>query len=85
MKGDISPKVRKEVRERSGGTCERCVRAFATEMAHLIGRKHIEHKTTAADLLHVCTLCHRWMDGTPEGIKWKKERVEKWQTSSGSK
>lgn len=78
MKGDISPKVRKEVRERSGGLCERCARAYAAEMAHLVSRKHIEHKTTAEDLMHVCVPCHRWMDGTPEGIKWKKERVERW-------
>jgi hypothetical protein len=81
IKGAISPKVRKNVRERSRGVCElrmRCGGTFATEQAHLIGRKHIEHKTTEQDLLHVCTSCHQWLDATPEGIKWKKARVEQW-------
>lgn len=38
MLGNISAKVRKEVRERSGGACEvhmKCLGAFAREMAHI--------------------------------------------------
>lgn len=74
--GDISDKVRKEVATRSNGVCERCKSARALQQAHLIGRKQIKHKTTAADLLHVCVECHIWLDQTEEGIKWKREQVK---------
>lgn len=73
--GDISANVRKAVRERSGGVCEvrkRCDGATAAEMAHITGRKQISHRTTAEDLLDSCIDCHRWLDGTVEGIKFKK-------------
>lgn len=74
--GDISAKVDKEVKERSGGICEHCRAARATERAHITGRKHIDHKTTADDLLHLCTACHRWLDGTTEGIQYKRKLRE---------
>ena len=70
--GDISPSADRELKERSMGICELCGRAKATERAHLTGRKHINHKTTALDLVHVCTPCHRWLDGTPEGIRCRR-------------
>lgn len=73
QRGDISTKVDKELKLRSGGLCERCRGARAVERAHLIGRKHIDHKTTAADLLHLCTPCHDWLDETPEGIKYRRK------------
>jgi hypothetical protein len=72
MMGDISQKVDQELKLRSGGICERCRAARASERAHLIGRKHICHKTTVDDLLHLCTPCHDWLDETPEGIKYKR-------------
>jgi len=75
--GDISNKVRQEVRERSGSVCELCHASRASEMAHLVGRKHLTERTTAEILLHVCTNCHRWLDGTPEGIRYKRERMAK--------
>jgi hypothetical protein len=74
--GDISQKVDKEVKERSGGICERCRSARATERAHLIGRKQIKHKTTAKDIWHLCTPCHDWLDETPEGIQYKRSLKE---------
>lgn len=77
--GNISPKVRKEVRERSGGSCEvikKCCGAKAVEMAHIIGRKQLTHRTKAEDLLHACVPCHRWLDETPEGIKHKRKLRE---------
>jgi hypothetical protein len=74
--GDISQKVDKEVKERSGGICERCRAARATERAHLIGRKQIKHKTTAKDIWHLCTACHDWLDETPEGIQYKRSLKE---------
>lgn len=74
--GDISPKVRKEVRERSEGICEvrvKCLGAQAMQQAHITGRKQLTHKTTAADLLDSCIPCHRWLDETPEGIRYKRK------------
>lgn len=80
QKGAISNKVREKVKERSGGICERCSSQRATDMAHIIGRKQIDHVTSEKDLLHVCVPCHRWLDETPEGINYKRriqdERTE---------
>lgn len=75
MMGEISTKVRQEVKERSDGICEvqrKCTGAFAREMAHITSRKQLNHVTTAADLLHSCIECHRWLDGDPAGIRYKK-------------
>lgn len=74
--GEISNKVRQEVRERSKERCEvvvRCQGSRAYEMAHITGRRHIGHRTTANDLLHSCVECHRWLDQTAEGIKYKRK------------
>lgn len=74
--GNISPKVRKQVRERSQGRCEvmqRCRGAQAMEMAHIVGRKQLTHHTTAEDILHACVECHRWLDNTAEGIRYKRK------------
>lgn len=73
--GNISNRVRMEVRKRSGGICEirqRCGGAQATEQAHLRGRRRMEWKTTAADLRDACTACHDWLDKTGEGVKHRK-------------
>jgi hypothetical protein len=72
--GEISPAVDKELKERSGGICERCIAARATERAHLIRRGKLTHKTTANDLAHLCTPCHDFADesGLP-GRKWLKQ------------
>lgn len=72
QKGTISNKVRQEVFERSGGACERCDSQRALHMAHIIGRKQIDHVTIEGDLVHVCVACHKWMDETPEGIQFKR-------------
>jgi hypothetical protein len=74
--GDISPKVRKEVRERSGGVCELCRSSEALQMAHLIGRKQLTGLTTAKILLHVCIPCHKYLDEDPKGIKLKRRLAE---------
>jgi hypothetical protein len=71
--GDISAVVDKQLKERSSGICERCRAARATERAHIIGRKHLTHKTTVNDLLHLCTKCHDWLDETTEGIKYRRK------------
>jgi len=70
--GEISQSVDRELKARSRGICELCGHVPATERAHLIGRRHINHKTTALDLVHLCTSCHDWLDETPEGIRCRR-------------
>ena len=73
--GDISSRVDKQLKERSRGICEvkkRCTGTQAVERAHTKGRRVIDHKTTVDDLFHACTACHRWLDETPEGIRFKR-------------
>lgn len=72
QKGQITPATRRQVKERSNGACEICDMARAEEMAHITSRVRIAHKTTANDLIHVCTPCHRWLDGTTDGTEYKK-------------
>jgi heterodisulfide reductase subunit B len=77
--GEISNKVREEVKERSEGLCEvkiKCLGNRAYEMAHITSRKQLTHKTTAADILHSCVECHRWLDSTPDGIRYKRKLKE---------
>jgi hypothetical protein len=79
MMGDISAKVRKEVRMRSQGVCEvkeRCNGAPAVQQAHITGRKQLTHRTTAADLLDSCLNCHKWLDETADGIQYKRKLQE---------
>lgn len=71
--GDISAEVDKELKARSEGVCELCSSVRATERAHITGRGHLNHKTTVEDLLHACTPCHRWLDGDPAGIRYKRK------------
>lgn len=67
--GDISAEVDRQLKERSHGLCELCEQAWATERAHLTGRKHLDEKTKVTDLIHACKKCHDWLDKTPEGIR----------------
>ncbi|MVP00382.1 hypothetical protein EDM21_12750 [Paenibacillus sp. N10] len=73
--GEISPKVDRELKERSQDICEvqkRCNGARAIERAHITGRKQLSHRTRAVDLLHACKPCHTWMDESVEGIRFRK-------------
>lgn len=77
--GEISAKVRKEVRERSGGICEvqkKCKGAPAVQQAHITSRGTIKHKTAAADLKDACLACHQFLDSTGDGVKHKKKLRE---------
>lgn len=77
--GSITPKVRKQVKARSGGICEvriKCLGAPATEQAHLIGRNVINHRTTAEDLRDACKACHVHLDTTSDGVKLKRQLRE---------
>ncbi len=60
--------MKRLVKERSGGTCERCTKARATEVHHTtyhrLGFEHMD------DLQHVCPQCH----GRCHGGKGKKTK-----------
>ncbi len=68
QRGAITPKVRKELYERSGGRCERCG-GHAVHAAHKTRRWKLQ-RTTVDDLLHLCMTCHVWADNTADGRKW---------------
>jgi hypothetical protein len=36
----------------------------------------LTHKTTAADLLDSCVECHKWLDESVDGIRYKKQLRE---------
>lgn len=72
QRGAISPKVRKALRERSDGICERCRKAQAVHAAHLTRRWQLD-RTTVTDLAHLCLPCHVWADGGKEGREWLKQ------------
>ncbi|PNQ81932.1 hypothetical protein [Paenibacillus sp. F4] len=72
QKGDISNTVDQQLKKRSAGICELCGKAWAEERAHLTGRGHIDEKTKVTDLIHVCIPCHRWLDGTQDGIRARR-------------
>lgn len=82
--GDISAKVDQELKARSLGICELCEKAPATERAHLIGRRRINHKTTALDLVHLCTPCHDWLDEDPQGIRCRRLMANLIQYAKGA-
>lgn len=73
QRGAISVKVRRELRERSGGICECCRNNLAQEAAHTLRRWKVEDRTTVKELAHLCVACHRWADNTAEGRKWLTE------------
>lgn len=73
--GEIGDAADADLKARSLGICELCGEAWATERAHLTGRRHIDHKTAATDLIHLCTPCHDWLDETPEGIRARRAMV----------
>lgn len=70
QRGQISTKVRKQLRERSLGVCEKCHYALATEAAHLIRRWRIIECTKVTDLGHLCNKCHTECDQTALGRIW---------------
>nr|WP_036710452.1 hypothetical protein [Paenibacillus pinihumi] len=76
QKGDISTSVDAELKARSNNKCElrkRCKGDKAVQRAHITGRKQLDHKTTIDDLFHVCLACHKWLDETAEGIRYKRK------------
>ena len=70
QRSEASPKVRKEVHERSGGVCEKCDRARSAQLAHIERRWKSESKPTAEDFADLCVDCHTWCDSCDEGRQW---------------
>lgn len=58
-------KTRVAVRERSGGACERCDTAVATDMHHRKNRSQ-SGKWHPANIVHLCALCHVEVTAEPE-------------------
>lgn len=69
-RGAITPKVRKELLERSQGACERCKRqGVPLQAAHTTRRWQLE-RTTSSVLAHLCVPCHLHCDNTKDGREW---------------
>ncbi len=73
QRGAISTKVRRELRERSGGICELCKNNLATEAGHTLRRWRIEERTTVQDVCHLCNACHTKCDTTRDGRKFLEQ------------
>jgi hypothetical protein len=77
--GEISQKVDRQLKQRSNGRCElqkQCNGEEAVQRAHITPRKQLNRRTTVDDLLHCCLLCHRWLDESVDGIRYKKQLRE---------
>lgn len=81
QRGSISPSVRKALRERSGGRCERpgC-HNDAHHAAHVTRRWKLSERTTVNDLLHLCIYCHAWADQTSDGRAYLRQIEESRRT-----
>lgn len=73
QRGAISVKVRRELRERSGGICECCGSHLATDAAHLVRRWKVPDRTTVKLVAHLCKGCHQWADSCKEGREWLEQ------------
>lgn len=73
QRGLISTKVRRQLRERSGGICERCHYAPAAHACHLVRRWLIQESTTVEFLAHLCVPCHQWADSCKDGRSFLEE------------
>lgn len=73
QRGAISTSVRRQLRERSLGVCERCKYALATEAAHTLRRWRVEERTTVLELVHLCHDCHYHCDNTHDGRKFLEQ------------
>ncbi|BBI32011.1 hypothetical protein [Cohnella abietis] len=76
QRSELSAKEVKRLRERSDGVCEKCDSQRTSGKAHLERRWRSEEKPTAEDVVDLCTDCHKWADGTPEGRRWFEEKKQ---------
>lgn len=61
-------KTRAAVKERSGGACERCDRARATDMHHRQNRSQ-GGGWNPANIVHLCAWCHQMITAYPEASR----------------
>ncbi|MCT1575665.1 HNH endonuclease [Oceanobacillus kimchii] len=92
----ITPKVREEVKHRSGGKCERCgtYQAYSFEMAHLRSAAQLGRGDEPWNVALLCGpsvnsgTCHNWADYTAEGREWRlskrQELMEYYGVSSNN-
>lgn len=69
-RSEASPKVRAEVKTRSGGVCECCDKARSIELAHISRRWQSEEPPNPFDFADLCKLCHLFADSGKVGRKW---------------
>lgn len=62
--------TRNAVADRSSGRCERCARLRASEVHHRLGRRMGGTRSAdihkLANLMHLCSQCHRWITENPK-------------------
>ncbi|MDQ0158981.1 HNH endonuclease [Alkalibacillus salilacus] len=92
----ITAKVRKEVKRRSGGRCERCgiTNPWMFQMAHLEQASHVGPGDDPTNIVLLCGpsvntgTCHDFADSTKEGREWRKrkrqELIEFYQHEAGN-
>jgi hypothetical protein len=69
--------ARPVVEKRSGGMCERCGAARATDKHHRQLRRHGDH--TAANLVDLCRACHNWVHANVALARLAGFIVDSWQ------
>ncbi|WP_017797606.1 HNH endonuclease [Oceanobacillus kimchii] len=92
----ITPKVREEVKHRSGGQCERCgtYQSYAFEMAHLEQASQGGRGDEPWNVALLCGpsvnsgTCHHFADYTKDGREWRlskrQELMEYYGVSSNN-
>lgn len=85
QRGDISTKVRRQLRDRSNGVCERCLYELAVQAAHSIRRWKVKGETTVNDVAHLCLECHTHCDNTHDGRLFLKQfRIARYKAAGAA-
>lgn len=63
----IDIKVRRELRERSNGVCERCYNNLATKATPILRRWEITEPLVVQDIVHLCGDCLSYCENTHAG------------------
>lgn len=71
--------ARPVVEQRSGGMCERCGAARATDKHHRQLRRHGDHKP--ANLVDLCRACHNWVHANVAAARLAGWILGSWQNA----